>query len=347
MSVREDFLKAQANIEKMTNGGLTFIGDSATAKYAQDEALGFLYNALEYIDPVVHKPLVNFFWYRDLPYVIGGGALEFSSFFKSNYSFDEQTPIASGSNNVLITVGSQYEKITTRVMPFSLILKVGYIDLMKADKMALNIFGDLEEGVQKRYNTLLDNISFFGLPGFNDSKGLFNLVPGYKKVEATTAWASQTGVEFFNNLNDIILEVVKNVEYDESKIPNRVLVPTALFTKLAAPLQIASGAVTATTGISLIEYLKKNLASNYAGFGGTIDILPNPYLAAIGDNSTGRIVIYRFDEDVVRGVMGMELTRGATLFDPNSQAYKTSFVTFIGEPQVIYPSAIAFYDNKA
>ena len=344
MSVREDFLREQKQIETMVNPNhRNFIGDSSQI----NDDLGFLSNALEFIDTRVYRPLANFFWYRDLPYKMAGGAIEYASYYKKNYTYDETTPLASGQNNVLVTVGVGYEKITTRVSPFSLILKIGLIDSMKADKMALDIYQDLDDGVLFKWNTLMDSISFFGLPGISDSYGLFNNPNITATVETSTAWASQDGVTFFNNISTILLDSISKSAYDARFVPNRMLVPMSLFTKLASPLQVAGAGVTATTGISLFQYLKENLVFNFAGYDGSVDIFANPYLASIGTNSTGRIVIYRYDEELVRGIMGMELTRGATLFDPSSVSYKTTFVSFVGEPQFVYTAPIRYYDNKA
>jgi hypothetical protein len=344
MSVRDEFLKEQRQLELNVNPNRrTFIGDSVV-----NDDYGFFSNALEFIDTRVHKPLANFFWYRDLPYKMAGGAVEYASFYKTNYSYDEQSPIASGQNNVLLTVNVQYQKTTTRVSAFSLILKVGLVDSMKADKMALNIYQDLDDGVLMKWNTMMDSISFFGLPGLADSYGLFNNPNVYVKAETSTAWASQDGVTFFNNISALLLKAISDSAYDARFTPNRILVPMALFTQLAAPLTVVgSGSATATTGISLFNYIKQNLAFNFAGYDGGVDIFANPYLASIGTNNTGRIVIYRYDEELVRGIMGMELTRGATLFDPSSVAYKTTFVSFVGEPQFVYIKPIIYYDNKA
>lgn len=343
MSVRDDFLKEQKLLESYSNPNhRTFIGDSQV-----NDDLGFLSNALEFIDTRVYRPLANFFWYRDLPYKMAGGAVEYASYYKKNYTYDETTPYASGQNNVLVTVGVGYQKITTRVSPFSLILKVGLIDSMKADKMALDIYQDLDDGILFKWNTLMDSITFFGLPGLSDSYGLFNNTNVKTTAETGTKWNVMGGVDMFNAISARFLDIIAESGYDAKAVPNRLLVPMAVFTQLASPLQIASGGVTATTGISLFQYLKENLVFNFAGYDGSVDIFANPYLATIGTNSTGRMVIYRYDEDIVRGIMGMELTRGATLFDPSSVSYKTTFVSFVGEPQFVYLAPIQYYDNKA
>lgn len=344
--VRNAFLKEQAKIESLHNSmikGATFIGDSATAK---DEGYGFLYNALEWVDARIHTPLVNFYWYRDLPYRMGGGALEYASFFKVNYSFDDSKGIASGSNNVVTTVSSALEKVRTRVAAFSFILRVGLIDNMKSEQIDLNILDQLHEGILMKYNTLVDSISFFGLPQVTGSVGLFNnsaVAVDTTSVTADWGGSSFTAAALLDTLNDNMLKAIEDSGFDKRATPNRILVPAKLFVKLAAPLVVGSTPV----AVSLWKYLKDNLAANYALYDGTVDIFPNPYLSTVGTNSNGRIVIYRYDEDMVRGIMGMELTRGATLYDPSDLSFKTAYVSFIGEPQFIYTSNIRYIDNHA
>lgn len=345
-NLREQYLETQAKIEQMANrNSMTFIGDSATAQ--NDEGFGYLYNALEFIDSKLHEPMYKFFWYQVLPFKYVGGALELASFYKTNYSVSEINPIASGSNNIITTVKAQLEKFSNRVMATSYILELGLIDQMKADKIGFDVMAQFEKGIYLRYNKYLDVVTHTGLPGVTDSYGLTNN-PDVATTSASTAWASQDAVSLFDAINTIIIARIIACEYDEKFVPNRILVPLTLFSKLAQPMAIVgTNDATATTGVSLLEYLKKNLASNYAGYDGGVDIFPNRYLASAGTNSSGRMVIYRYDEDLVRGIIGMELTRGATVFDTNSQSTKTTYTAFIGEPQFIYTAPIAYYDNAA
>ena len=346
-STRDAFIKNQQLVEKLANpNGMRFLGG-----YVGDADYGFLANSLEYIDTKLHQPFARYFWYTAMPYIMAGGAKEYASFFKTNYSLSNSNAVTSGSANVLVTVKSQLEKTQTRVLPFSYILEIGLIDQMKAEEVGYDILNEFERGVMHQHNRMLDNITFFGLPGVSDSYGLFNNPNVETVVEATNKFADQTAAEFFKNIVDLMLKVIIKCDYDVEGTPNTVLLDLGLFGKLAQPMSISgTNNATATTGVSLYDYMMKNLPTRLAGFdpdNGYVRIMPNKYLANKGTNSTGRIVIYRYSEEVVRGIMGMDLTRGATVFSGEKQATLTSYVAFVGEPQFVKPSAIIYYDNKA
>lgn len=347
--MRNAFQKEQIEIERKANNGKSFIADSDTL--VNDEgSLGFLTNALEFLDPIIYKPLYKFFWQISMPIIYGGGVKELASFFKVNYSMLGNENIGSGNNNVLKTVKVQLNKFSTRVMPYTVLVEVGQLDQLKADAIGLSILDLYNEGAGLQYNRFLDQTFFYGFNanGITDSYGLINNPNVTKTVEATTKWDAMTATELFTKLNTIVKNIIVNCEYDDKLVPDRMLVPMDLFTKLAMPMAIVGeNGATATTGVSLYDYLKANLAKGLAGYDKTLDILPCRYCASAGDNSTGRIVIYRYSEDCVRGVISMELTRGATVYVPTRMAYQTTFMAFVGEPQFIYKAPIQYYDNKA
>lgn len=343
-TLRQVFLEEQKQIEKLSNpNGLSFLENDGLVK---DSDLGFLFNSLEAIDPVVHKPLYKFFAFRDLPFKYVGGAKELASYYKTNYSLSDRNPIASGQNNVVLTIDTQLEKYSTRISAFSYILKVGMINSLKAQEIGYDIYGEFDNAVGLQHAKMVDQIAFFGLPNVAKSYGLFNH-PEIPSKASSKRWEEYTASELFTEVNQLFLDVIARAEYDETMIPDRMLVPLNLFGKLAAPMAVAGqGGASATTGTSLYNYLRENLASNLAGYGsGGVAILPNKYLASAGDNGTGRILIYRYNEEAARGIMGMELTRGATVYDPHDLAYKTTYVSFVGEPQIIKPTTMQYLDN--
>ena len=344
--LRDVFLEEQTKIEKLSNpNGVSFLGSSDLVK---DSDLGFLANSLESIDPVLHKPLYKFFAFRDLPFRYVGGAKELASFYKTNYSLSDRNPIASGQNNVVLTVDVQLEKHSTRISAFSYILKIGMINSMKAQEIGYDIYGEFDNAVGLQHAKMVDQIAFFGLPNVAESYGLFNH-PEIPTKPAQTKWENQTASQLFSEINGLFLETIVNSDFSEDMVPDRMLVPLPLFGKLAAPMAIAgSNGASVTTGMSLYSYLRENLARDLAGYGASqLAILPNKYLASAGENGTGRILIYRYNEEAARGIMGMELTRGATVYDPHDLAYKTTYVSFVGEPQIIKPNTMYYYDNAA
>ena len=346
-TLREIFIEDQIKIEKLSNpNGKSFL--EPNNGLVQDSDLGFLANSLESIDPILKRPLYKFFAFRDLPFRYVGGAKELASYYKTNYSLSDRNPIASGQNNVILTVDVQLEKYTTRISAFSYILKIGLLNSMKAQEIGYDIYGEFDNAVGLQHARMVDQIAFFGLPNVGESYGLFNH-PDIPVETAETKWEEQGASELFDKINSLFLETITRSEFDESMVPDRMLVPLPLFGKLAAPMAVAgSGSSTATTGTSLYNYLRDNLARDLAGYGAAgLAILPNKYLAAAGTNGTGRILIYRYNEEAARGIMGMELTRGATVYDPHDVAYKTTFMAFVGEPQIIKPGTMQYYDNAA
>ena len=346
LSTKQQFIETQKKVEKMaSNGGFSLLSGN---NIIGDSDFGFLANALEYIDTKLHRPVYKFFWQTAIPYKVVGGAMDYASFYKSNYSIANVNPIASGSNNVLITAKAQLQKYSTKVAAFTYILEIGLIDEMKADKIGYNILDEFQEGILMQHNKMMDRVTFFGLPNDSESYGYFNH-PDVEVIEETdTAWADMDAVTFFTKINEVLIKQVVASEYAEDFVANRIHLPLALFGKLALPMAISgTNGASATTGVSLYQYLKDNLAIALAGYGvGEISLVVNRYLANIGTNGTGRIVIDRYNEDIARGILGMDLTRGATVFDATSQSTKTTYMAFVGEPQIIRPIAIKYYDNK-
>lgn len=339
--LRDLYIERQKAFEQAT-GNIRTLGDSKS--YVMD-ATPFTTSALEFIDATIHKPLYRAFHYRDLPYQYAGGAMELASFFKSHYSVTQNAPYSSGQNSTIKTVAVQLEKISSRIAPFEYKVKLGWINQLKADKMGMDYLGMMEDAVMLEHGLLKDQIAYFGLPGYKDSYGLINN-PEISKTNFAKAWSEATPMEIFDTINQGILDAVVAADLDDRFTPDRVLVPTSQFIKLSRPIAIAGeGGNTATTGVSLLKYLKENLAAGYASLNNGIDILPLPYLETAGAANTGRIVIYRYDKDLVRGVTGMELTRGATILDATDASVNTFFCAFEGEPQFIYTAPIKYLDN--
>lgn len=341
--LRDLYLEKQEMLENLTNSKLKTVGDAV--KTVNDEGFGFLYNALEYIDAEIHKPLYRYFHYRDIPYIYAGGAMELASFYKSAYDVSDDVPYGSGENGTLKTVKVHLNKNTTRIAPFQYKLKLGLIDQLKSEKIGIDYMNMFEDGVLILHNKLKDKIAYEGLPGISDSYGLINN-PNIAVDNASAQFSAISPIQLFSDLNSALLKAAMACDLDVRYAPDRVLIPTSLFATLSKPLAIAGvGNDVTTIGVSLYRYLKDNLARDLAGLGGSIDILPLPYLETAGANSRGRIVIYNFNKDLVRGVVGMELTRGATVIDATDGSVNTFYCAFEGELQFVYEAPIRYIDS--
>lgn len=344
ISVKQAFKDMQNKFSSASNG------NTVLSKVAKDSEEGlFLYNALEKIDPILHKPLARFYWQDAMPIMYGGGAIEFASFFRINYNaYDANKNVASGNGNIITTVKASIQKFQTMVKAYSWKLEIGWIDDMKYRQVGADILSQLDEGVRLYYNQKLDDIAFFGFvgEGATDAYGLFNNanIPATQNTFRFTA-DDTTPLDIVNALNALLAGITVASEYNKIYQVNHLLLPPTVYTALVQPMTIGSANGAIYTNV--LEYFKAN---NYikAIYGSDdLVILPNAYLetAGSGAQSSKRIVAYCYDEQVVRLPLPMDLTRGNTMFNPSSMAYETPFVTFIGCPQFVYTTLFGYLDN--
>lgn len=316
----------------------------------------FVKGGLEWVDPIVKKPLKRFHWYRDIPILPGGGAIEYSSFFRAQYEVSSQNDnVASGLANVVAEVKASFEKEITIVKSYAWNVSIGWIDEMKMAQVGSSIPELQNEGVMLYYNQKLDQIAFFGMvdEGNDTAYGLLNN-SNIPAVEVDKPWISfedisneADEIEIFRDINVTLLSIVEATAFDETKAPNHFLMGSDVFTKLSQPMTIGSGNTAIYTNI--INYTKENLAMKHMyDTGDGVDMLffMNKYLnPKYGVGSDGRVVAYRYDREAVRMPLPMDLTRGATMYNPQSFEVMTSYVAFIGQPQFIFPETILYRDG--
>lgn len=343
MSVKDAFVESQKAFENL--GRVYEPGSSKLVKDA-DSSL-FLSNALERIDPIIHKPLARFYWQDFMPIMYGGGALEFASLFRVNYNaYDANKNVTSGNNNIITEVKATIQKFQTVVKPYAWSIETGWIDEMKLRQVSSSILQQVEEGVRLYYNQKLDDVAFTGFvnEGQPQAYGLINN-PNVPAMTSSNTFDNLTPTEMVAELNKLLASIAQNTEYNSMFKINHIGVAPSLYTLLAQPMTIGAAATGVGVFANVLEYFKAN---NYIKMlFGTDDIviLPLPYLETAGANNSRRIVAYCYDEACIRMPLPMDLTRGATMFDPGAMAYKTVFVTFIGHPQFVYIKTIGYLDK--
>lgn len=330
----------------------SFVSNFSTAqvgtKSVKDSEAGlFLYNALERVDPYLHKPLTRFYWSSAMPILYGGGAVEFASFFRVNYNaYDANKFVTSGNNNIITTVKATIQKYQTMVKAYAWKIEIGWIDEMKYRQVGADILTQLDDGVRLHYNQKLDDVAFFGFvnEGATDAYGLANnanIAAINSNVQFTAAGTTPT--QIVNALNMLLASIAARAEYNTDYVVNHLLLPPSVYSALAQPMTI--GAANGAIYTNVLEYFKAN---NYIRmFYGTDDlvILPVQYLETAATGGGKRAIAYCYDEGVVRMPLPMDLTRGATMFNTSAMATETPFVTFIGAPQFIYESLLGYLDN--
>lgn len=311
----------------------------------------FLANALEKVDPYLHKPLARFFYQEAMPIMYGGGAIEYASFFRVNYNaYDSNKNAASGNSNIITNVLASIDKTQTLVKPYAWSIAIGWIDEMKYRQVGSSILQQVEDGVRLYYNQKLDEVAFYGFvnEGNSQSYGLINN-PNITSILSTVDF-SDTDTDprdIVDELNTALAAIVANTSYSRQYVTNHIALPPSVYSALVKPMVVGS----ADTGIytNIMEYFKAN---NYikAFFGDDdIMIVPISYLetagAAKNNVASRRIVLYCYNEACIRMPLPMDLTRGTSMFDPSAMDTKIPFVTFIGSPQFVYQKTMIYLDQ--
>lgn len=343
MSTKEAFRKSQDILEGMSFAQVV----PGTNKLVKDsDSSLFLSNALEKIDPVIHKPLSRFYWQDAMPVMYGGGALEFSSFFRVNYNAqDTNKNVASGNANIITEVKATIQKFQTVVKPYAWSIETGWIDEMKLRQVNSSILQQIEEGVRLYYNQKLDDVAFFGFvnEGQANAYGLLNN-PNVPAMTADDTFENLSPSEIVSAMNELLAAISLNTEYNQNYRVNHILLPASVYTILAQPMTIGAANGVAVFA-NVLEYFKANNYIKMLFGSDDLVILPLPYLETAGAGQTKRMVAYCYDEACVRMPLPMDLTRGATMFDVGAMAYKTVYVTFVGHPQFVYAKTVGYLDN--
>jgi len=333
----------------------------------------FAYNGFTVLDLNIRKPLFTTFSMRDMPHIYGGGAVETDKGFFFNYA-TQKGRLASGNSNKVNLVRSNVETLQAPILPITLGLFVGQVDMMKAQTIGYDVIGVEGEAVRYSYQIELDKFTYVGHRGIDGTevdaatmaRGLLNLTSTdatTTDLETTTLYALtakkfeyMTTKELVKVFTGEYTAYAKAVVFQADKLPNKWLLYPELFAKLTEPAYLTSAG---TVFKSHLEFLKAQLDVVAIGYGGPkvmFDVLPyigptatftgfDTVLNEDGTNDTGRTILYRQDPYVMRSRLALDLTPGALIYDPANNGMRRNYIAFIGTPLVFYPTAVRYIDN--
>ena len=367
-TARQVFLERQEQLERMNGIQSTLLKDYARqTNYFKDGAEGqFPVDAFQILDLTVNLPL-NKFWAQELvPIRYGGGAAESIAFFRQNVALSEGR-LAGGNTNEIPLVGITDEKVVGPIYAIKLGILLGAVDLMKAETINYDLLERHEMALRTSYWREIEQFAFsgnLGVAGITTSSdafkgGLLNQPTTLVGYEALTdaQWTTYDVNNFVDMFVGAVATMKKDLRFNRDFFPNKVLVPPTLMTAMQAAALVgdlgSSGAGIAT---SIFEYIRQEVR-NRLSIDVTFEELPYLDAGAIatdgffveqsGANSTGRVVIYRQDEKVIKLPITMGLTGGAALPSPTEDGIRKNYVAFVGPLLVVYPETIYYIDNKA
>lgn len=345
------------NIVMDANSGISFGGNN-NIQMLSDGSLGsgrvldaagistgmaFLEGELEKRDPKIREPLTSVTWPRDIVAESGGGWVDFTSTMNVDYatSGGNDNSLVGGATDVISLVQANINKDVYKVFTWAQGMKIPFVDSQKFQTIGRSIDSILDRGVRLNYNKSVDQLVYRGFT----SVGFTGLVNDTNIVRSTAPngaagsplWQNKTVDEILWDVNKTLTEAWAASEYDESAIPNHLLLPPDKYAYIVSTRIGTSG------DENILDYLlRNNLATNR---GGNLYIAPCRWCSGAGTGQTDRMVAYVNDRDKVYFDLPVPLTRAMTQPVALQFAYITIYAAQMGQVKWLYYQPARYMDG--
>lgn len=345
------------NIVMDANSGISFGGNN-NIQMLSDGSLGsgrvldaagistgmaFLEGELEKRDPKIREPLTSVTWPRDIVAESGGGWVDFTSTLNVDYatSGGNDNSLVGGATDVISLVQANINKDVYKVFTWAQGMKIPFVDSQKFQTIGRSIDSILDRGVRLNYNKSVDQLVYRGFT----SVGFTGLVNDANIVRSTAPngaagsplWQNKTVDEILWDVNKTLTEAWAASEYDESAIPNHLLLPPDKYAYIVSTRIGTSG------DENILDYLlRNNLATNR---GGNLYIAPCRWCSGTGTGNTDRMVAYVNDRDKVYFDLPVPLTRAMTQPVALQFAYITIYAAQMGQVKWLYYQPARYMDG--
>lgn len=346
--------------------------------YVKDAEAGLGYfplNAFDLIDRTVHLPLTNFFVQDYIPIRTGGGVAERLVAYR-NTSAPTEMQQASGGNNAVPLVGGSFQQYSVPVRGYEAGILIKNVDLMKAQQGNFSFLELLEKSLRESYWFTIERRAFFGNKGVGGITtaspdfvpGLLNLPVGkvggiveaqiklHEAVPEDKALEDMDLSETMEIFRYVITKHKHSVLFNKGKYINHIALYPEIYDHYVATPAVIGTVTNGTVFQSMMDYMKANLKTLLDG--GELQITPLPYLSPdteysyvdkeVGTNSTGRVVLYRQNEDAFYFGIPLPMTLSPLLFSVTENGYRKNGLTFMTDGILVhYPETIWYLDNTA
>lgn len=345
------------NIVMDANSGISFGGNN-NIQMLSDGSLGsgrvldaagistgmaFLEGELEKRDPKIREPLTSVTWPRDIVAESGGGWVDFTSTMNVDYATSgvNDNSLVGGATDVISLVQANINKDVYKVFTWAQGMKIPFVDSQKFQTVGRSIDSILDRGVRLNYNKSVDQLVYRGFT----SVGFTGLVNDANIVRSTAPngaagsplWQNKTVDEILWDVNKTLTEAWAASEYDESAIPNHLLLPPDKYAYIVSTRIGTSG------NENILDYLlRNNLATNR---GGNLYIAPCRWCSGAGTGNTDRMVAYVNDRDKVYFDLPVPLTRAMTQPVALQFAYITIYAAQMGQVKWLYYQPARYMDG--
>ena len=309
-------------------------------------AQAFLVSELEKRDPNIRKPLTSFTYPRDINVSTGGGWVDSTSAMSVGYGISGGSgdgPVQAGGSNGLPIVTANVEKGIYKAHVFAVALRVMFVDMQRANFIGRSLDSLLNDGVRMTYDKHMDQNVYVGLQKYGTT-GLINNPDATETTVASngastpsTKWVAKTKEQILADINSALTAAWAAAEYDESAMPNHILLPYEQYTYLLNTM------VTDLATETLLDYvLKNNIASKNDG---SLFIGATRWCKGAGTGGSDRMVVYVNHERFVNVGELVPLNRSMTQPNAANFCYDTAYSANISEVQIYYPQTVRYYDG--
>lgn len=310
---------------------------------AISSGMAFLVSELEKIDPKLREPLTSTTYPRDIEIQSGGGWVEATSAMNVDFSATGQGEIGGIQNNIR-RIQADISKDLFKVMPYEISMGVKYVDVQRGAVTGRSIEQVYDTGIRLDYDKFMDANTYIGQEKYG-TQGLVNqkdvtAVAVSTGASGQTMWDKKTPEEILKDINEAIMSGWAKSQYDQSAIPNHILIPPKQYTHLVSTSLTVAGV---TGGISILEYLLQNNIAKNKG----VDLFIGDcrWCEGIGVGSKDRLVAYVNDSRFVGMDVPVPLTRAMTQPSVHTASYESLYVSNVGQVKVHYVEPFVYRDG--
>lgn len=305
----------------------------------------FLVSELEKRDPMIRKPLTSFTYPRDIVIQTGGGWVDYVSAMSVAYGItggSVDSPVAAGGANGIPVVQASVDKGVYKAHTFAAALRVMFQDMQRSNYIGRSLDNLLQDGVRLAYDKHIDANTYVGIEDYGTT-GLVNdpnateTTAAATGTESGTTWASKTPQQILNDINTALTTVWAANGYDETAIPNHILIPYEQYNYILTTM------VTDLATETIFDFVMKNNVA--AKNGGSLFIGATRWCKGAGSGSKDRMVVYVNHERFVKMDELVPLSRVMSAPNVANVCYDTAYMANVSQVQLFYPTSILYVDG--
>ncbi|MGM9572344.1 MAG: DUF2184 domain-containing protein [bacterium] len=312
---------------------------------AVSSGLAFLQSELEKLDPLLREPLTSTTYPRDIEIESGGGWVEATSVMNVNYGVTGgQVDAIGGIQNNIRRIQADFSKDLYKVLPYEISVSVKIQDQLRGGVTGRSIEQVYDSGVRLDFDKFMDINVYKGQKDYGTT-GLVN-APQITAVAVAigagskTTWRDKTPEEILNDIDDAIVSAWAAAQYDNSAIPNHILIDPANFAYINRKIITVNGVA---GGMSLLKYLKENNIATAKG----VDLFIGEcrFCEGAGTGGTNRMICYVNEKRFVGMDVPVPLSRVMTQPNINTATYDSLYMANVGQVKIHYTEPFIYRDG--